>query len=125
MFLDSLLRPVRLRKREQALAQAAGWPLFSARTLGSTVVPKDPLAEEGSSFQGFQIETAFFFTLEGGYYGGRIRSVPMSDSEAHRMLPKIQEDMLINVRYNPSNPDETHTLAADNTDTLPFVVWSS
>jgi hypothetical protein len=95
------------------------------------VVPKDVLAEEGNNLQSFQIETAFYFTLPGapgsgdeiGYYGGHLRSLPLSDSEAHRLLPRVLEDAPIEVRYNPADPNQTHTLAADNPNALPFPIW--
>jgi len=118
-----LLRP----QHETALKQAVTWPLITAKTLASKVVPKDLLAEEGSTFQTFQIETAFYFTLpgeQGGYFGGHLRSQPLSDSEAHRILAHLAEDQPIHIRYNPANPDENHTLAADNPAVLPFQIWS-
>jgi hypothetical protein len=116
---------LRRRKREQDLAQAAQWPAATARLLKSSVIEKDPLAEGGTAFQDRQVEAAFYFTLEGSYYGGHLRSVPLSDSEAHRMLKQIPEDTPVTVRYNPANPDEVHTLAADHEGKLPFQVWPS
>ena len=106
---------------------------FTAKVLGSKVVPKDLLAGEGTSFQTFQIESAFYFTLAGGsasddeigYYGGHLRSLPLSDSEAHRLLSRIPEDTPIQVRYNPEDPNQTHTLASDNPNALPFEIWPS
>lgn len=107
------------------MRQAKTWPVLTAKLLGSTVVPKDSFAEAGSVYQNFQIESAFYFTLDGGYFGGHLRSVPLSDSEAHRAIRDAKEDTIIQVRYNPQNPDENYTLAADNKDILPFAVWSS
>jgi hypothetical protein len=46
----------------------------------------------------------------------------MSDSEAHRALKMVPEDMPVRVRYNPANPDQTVVLAEDNTD-FPFPIW--
>jgi hypothetical protein len=124
---DKLVLLIRRPKHETALKQAVTWPLIMAKTLASKVVPKDPLAEEGSTFQTFQIETAFYFTLpgeSGGYFGGHLRSQPMSDSEAHRMIAQLAEDTPVNVRYNPAHPDDNHTLTADNPNALPFPIWS-
>jgi hypothetical protein len=115
----------RSRKREKALAQAANWPTITAQLLKSVVLEKVPLAEGGTAFQDRQIESAFYFTLEGSYYGGHLRSVPLSDSEAHRLLRQLPEDTPVVVRYNPANPDRTHTLASDNEAKLPFTIWPS
>jgi hypothetical protein len=130
---DWLVKLIRRPQREKSLEQARTWPLITAKVLGSKVVPKDLLAEEGTSFQTFQIESAFYFTLAGGsasddeigYYGGHLRSLPLSDSEAHRLLSRIQEDTPIQVRYNPEDPNQTHTLASDNPNALPFEIWPS
>jgi hypothetical protein len=131
---DWLVKLIRRPQREKALQLAATWPCITAKLLGSKVVPKDLLAEEGTSFQTAQIESAFYFTLPGsgpgsddeiGYYGGFLLSMPMSDSEAHRLLSRIQEDTPIQVRYNPQDPNQTHTLASDNPNALPFTIWSS
>jgi hypothetical protein len=125
LSFEWLRRFLRRSKRDKALQQAATWPVFTAKLLSSTVVPKDLLAEEGTAFQEFQIESAFYFTHEGGYYGGHLRSTPLSDSEAHRLIAATREDTSIRIRYNPRNPDENHTLAADNPNALPFTIWSS
>ncbi len=128
---DWLVKRIRRPQREKALQQAATWPRVTAKLLASKVVPKDLLAEEGNNLQTFQIETAFYFTLPGapgsgdeiGYYGGHLRSLPLSDSEAHRLLPRVLEDTPIEVRYNPADPNQSHTLAADNPEALPFPIW--
>jgi hypothetical protein len=122
-FLNWIPLLLRRRKREQALAQCATWPTVTARLLKSTVIEKDPLAEQGTAFQDRQIESAYYFTLDGSYYGGHLRSIPLSDSEAHRMVRTLAEDTPVVVRYNPTNPDQTHTLPADNPATLPFAIW--
>ncbi len=114
---------LRRRKREQSLAQATAWPTVTARLLKSIVVEKDPLAEGGTAFQDRQIESAFYFTLDGSYYGGHLRSTPLSDTEAHRLIRQLPEDTPVQVRYNPANPDETHTLATDNQGSLPITIW--
>jgi hypothetical protein len=130
---DWLVKRIRGPQRERALQQALTWPRITAKLLASKVVPKDILAEEGTTLQTSQIESAFYFTItatpgsgdEIGYYGGHLRSLPLSDSEAHRLLPRVLEDTLIEIRYNPTDPNQTHTLASDNPDTLPFPIWSS
>jgi hypothetical protein len=130
---DWLVKLIRRPQRDKALELARSWPLITAKVLGSKVVPKDLLAEEGTSFQTFQIESAYYFTIAGsspsddeiGYYGGHLRSLPLSDSEAHRLLSRIQEDTPIQVRYNPEDPNQTHTLASDNPNALPFEIWPS
>jgi hypothetical protein len=128
-----LVKRIRGPQRDKALQQAATWPHITAKLLASKVVPKDLLAEAGTILQTVQIESAFYFTLPGdpasgdeiGYYGGHLRSLPLSDSEAHRLLPRVLEDTPIEVRYNPADPNETHSLATDNPDTLPFPIWPS
>lgn len=130
---DWLLKRIRRPQREKALQQAATWPVITAKLLGSKVVSKDLLAEESTIYQEFQIESAFYFTLPGtiglgdeiGYYGGHLLSTPLSDSEAHRILTRVQEDTPVKIRYNPQDPNQTHTLATDNPDALPFAIWSS
>jgi hypothetical protein len=128
---DWLVKRIRRPQRERGLHKATNWPRITARLLASKVVPKDILAEEGTAFQGCQIESAYYFTLpatpgtgdEIGYYGGHLRSLPLSDSEAHRLLPRVLEDTGVEVRYNPMDPNETHTLDTDNPNALPFPIW--
>jgi hypothetical protein len=60
--------------------------------------------------------------MDGNFYGGHLRSVPLSDSEAHRLVHKLPEDTLVQVRYNPQNPDQTHAFPADNPN-FPFTIW--
>ena len=114
------------RRRDALLAQAAGWPRITGRLLKSTVVEKDPLAQEGTSFQDRQVECAFYFTLTGhaagSYFGGHLRSTPLSDSEAHRALKLLPEDTAVEVRYNPENPDQAVALPADNPG-FPVTIW--
>jgi len=90
--------------------------------LKSVVVARDPLADGGTTFQDSQVESAFFFVLNGSYFGGHLRSTPVSDSEGFRMLRAVPEDLAVRVRYNPANPDETLTMPADNPD-FPFTIW--
>ena len=124
LSFDFIRRPIRRARRDKSLRLAASWPLIIATMLDSAVVFKDVLAEEGTAFQTFQIESAFYFSIYGAYFGGHLRSVPVSDSEGHRLIHSIREGTTVRVRYNPQNPDETHVLAEDNRGALPFSVWS-
>ena len=124
-MFDWLIRFFRQRKRNRELALAANWPIITAKLLSSVVLPKDLAAEGGTAFQDRQIESAFYFTLDGSYYGGHLRSTPLSDTEAHRLIRQLPEDTPIQVRYNPGNPDQNHTFATDNEGTLPVAIWSS
>lgn len=125
-LIDQIPNQIRRRRRESALAAAANWPIGTAKLLSSTVVPKDPSAEEGTAFQTSQIESAFYFTVEGhekgSYFGGHLRSTPVSDSEAHRLLHLVPEGTPVRIRFNPTNPDQTHTYPTDNPN-FPFTIW--
>jgi hypothetical protein len=125
LLFDWLIRFLRQRKRQNVLAQASNWPMTTAKLLGSTVVPKDLAADGGTAFQDRQIESAFYFTLNGTYYGGHLRSTPVSDSEGHRLIRQLPEDTPVQVRYNPANPDDCHTFATDNDGSLPITIWPS
>ena len=124
-MFDWLIRFFRQRKRNRELALAVDWPIITAKLLSSVVLPKDLAAEGGTAFQDRQIESAFYFTLNGSYYGGHLRSTPLSDTEAHRLIRQLPEDTPVQVRYNPANPDQNHTFATDNEGTLPVAIWSS
>ncbi len=121
LWLNNLLRR---RKRNALLAAAAAWPKTTAKLLKSAVVPRDVLAEGGTAFQDSQVEAAFYFTLPQGYFGGHLRSVPVSDSEGFRMLKVLQEDLEVIVRYDPANPDKVIALPEDNRD-FPVSIWPS
>ena len=128
---NAITRALHKRHREQALTTAASWPLTDAHTLKPAVVTKDELAE-GTAAQDSQLEIPFYFTLPettpnapSGYFGGHLRTVALSHSEASRLIPRISEGTLIRVRYNPQNPDQNHTLAADNASLIPVAVWPS
>ena len=120
-WLPTLLRR---RKRAALLSAAAQWPTISAKLLKSSVVTRDALAEGGTAFQDSQVESAFYFTLPQGYYGGHLRSVPVSDSEGHRLLRLLPEDLEVNVRYNPDDPDQAVALSEDNRG-FPLTLWPS
>lgn len=120
--LDAISRMLRGRKRTARLAAAAGWPVVTAKLLESKLVMKDDLAG-GQDVQDTQVEIPFYFTLESGYFGGFVRSVPCTDSEGRRIQRQLQEGMPVEVRYNPENPDETCVLDGENAGKLPFAVW--
>jgi hypothetical protein len=121
-LFDWFLRERRRRERERLLQAANGWPTAKAKLLKPTLVDKDELAE-GTVAQTAQIEVPFYFTLDAGFFGGHLRSVPVSDSEGRRAMEKLSEGMPVIVRYNSANPDEAVTLAEDNAGALPFAVW--
>lgn len=121
-LLTLLPNLLRRRKREALLSAAAAWPTISAKLLKSSVVPKHPLAEKGIAFQESQVESAFYFTLNGSYFGGHLRTTPLSDSEGHRLLHQLPEDAEVTVRYNPADPDQTAALPTDN-PTFPAPIW--
>lgn len=127
--INAITRALHKRHRDSALAGAGSWPIVEAKLLKPVIVAKDELAE-GTTAQDSQLEIPYYFTLAGegpasGYFGGHLRTVPLSHSEASRMIPRIEEGTVIRVRYNPQNPDECHTLAGDNDKLLPVGVWSS
>jgi hypothetical protein len=59
--------------------------------------------------------------LNGEYYGGYLRSVPMARREAEKLAVGSPE---ITARYNPANPDQAVVLAEDNSGKLPFQIVS-
>lgn len=132
--INAITRALHKRRRDQALAAAAGWPITDAHTLKPVIVTRDPLAE-GTTAQDSQLEIPFYFTLAetptqpanrlSGYFGGHLRTLALSHSEASRLLPQIPEGTLVRVRYNPQDPDQNHTLTADNERLLPVAVWST
>jgi hypothetical protein len=90
--------------------------------LAGKVVERDELAE-GSLAQTFQIEFEYYFVRGEDFFGGYLRSVPCSDGEGRRWLRQVEEGAAVTVRYDPTNPDKTHALAADNAGALPFPLW--
>jgi hypothetical protein len=121
-LFDWFLRERRQRERERLLQAASSWPTAQAKLLKPTLVDKDESAE-GTVAQTAQIEVPFYFTLDTGFFGGHLRSVPVSDSGGRRAMEKLSEGMPVTVRYNPANPDDAVTLAEDNGGALPFTVW--
>jgi hypothetical protein len=114
-------RMQRRKKRAATLDVARAWPEAEAKLLPGVLVDKDELAE-GTVAQDRQVEFPYYFTLESGFFGGHVRSVPCSEGEARRMMKAVTEGTLVTVRYNPANPDEGCVLAADNVK-LAFGVW--
>ena len=120
--LDAISRMMRGRKRAARLVAAANWPMVTAKLLESKLVMKDELSG-GLDVQDTQVEVPYYFSLEGRYFGGFVRSVPCTDSEGRRSQRQLTEGMAVEVRYNPADPDETCVLEGDNAGKLPFVVW--
>lgn len=125
--MNAITRVLHKRRRDHALAVAATWPVAEAKLLKPIIVAKDELAE-GTLAQDSQLEIPFYFELPGegpasGFFGGHLRTTPLSHSEASRLIPQIADGTVIRVRYNPQNPDENHTLATDNDDIVTVRVW--
>jgi|GEM_PF-815715 len=116
------MRKRRASARERALQAARNWPVTTAKLLKPVLVPKDEIAE-GTVAQTMQVEIPFYFTLNEGFYGGHVRSVPCSDSEGGRIMRQLGEDLPVKVRYNSANPDEAIALPEDNEGALPFTIW--
>jgi hypothetical protein len=127
---NAIARTLHRRHRDHDLAAASSWPITDAHTLKPVIVSKDEFAE-GTVAQDSQLEIPFYFTLPesgpqpSGYFGGHLRTVALSYSEASRLIPQIPEGTLVRVRYNPQDPDQNHTLAEDNRGLIPVAVWSS
>ena len=119
-LIESIQRSFRESKRRKKLQQVAGWPKTTAEINRWTVIPADDTHASFSS--NYQIEAGFHFTLNGEYYGGYVRSVPMSHPAAERAA---QGNPAVTIRYNPTNPDETAVLSEDNLGTLSFEVLSA
>ena len=112
----------RLKERNELIAKAQSWPTATAKLLPGVLVDKDELVE-GTSAQDRQVEFPYYFTLESGYFGGHLRTVPCSEGEARRLMKQVPEGVAITIRYNPENPDEACVLATDNEGVLPVAVW--
>jgi hypothetical protein len=116
-LIDSIQRRLRESRRQRLLAQAAAWPQTTAEINRWSIVPVE---DESASFStGHQIEAAFHFKLNGDYFGGYVRSTPMSHNAAERIAAGSPT---LTIRYDPSNPDRVAVLAPDNAGKLPFEV---
>lgn len=118
-FIDGIRRWLRRRRREKKLGVAKSWPTVQAEINHWQVLNADEdVATMGAPYQ---IEAGFHFMLKDEYYGGYLRSVAMTLHEAET---KGTGNPKVNVRYNPSNPDEVAVMAEDNGNNLPFRVFS-
>jgi hypothetical protein len=81
---DAISRLLRGRRRRERMQKAAAWPVVTAKLLASKLVMKDDLAE-GLAVQDSQVEVPYYFSIEDGFFGGFVRSVPCSDSEGRRI----------------------------------------
>src|ERR1035441_873535 len=117
-LVDSIRRAVRERARKKRGQPAARWPQTAAQVDIWKILPAGDDAE--SFTQTDFIEASFHFTLNGEYYGGYLRSVAMGRKEAEKLAVGSPS---INVRYNPTNPDQTVVLAEDN-EQFPFSLVS-
>jgi hypothetical protein len=119
-FLDTLQRRIRESKRQKRLTLAAAWPKTTAEINRWTILPAEETETSFSS--AFKIEAGFHFILNGEYFGGYVRSTPISHTAAERAA---HGNPNLTIRYNPTNPDQTVVLAQDNTGNLPFEVFST
>ena len=117
--IDALLRWQRNRQRARKLAQATEWPTAQAEINHWAVLAADD--EHATTGTPYRIEAGFHFTLNGEYFGGYLRSVPLTHHEAET---KSKGTPTVTIRYNPANPDETAVLAEDNATNLPFRIVS-
>jgi hypothetical protein len=104
---------------KKKLDLAKSWPVASGEILSWSIVDADKDAV--SSGTPHQIEATYYFKLNGEYFGGHVRSVPITHSAASRIpqaTPKIQ------VRYDSANPDNAVVLVEDNPGNLPFEIVS-
>lgn len=117
-LLDGIRRSLRERARRKRVSLAATWPQTAATVNTWKVLP---LCDEAESFtQSDFIEAAFSFVLNGEYYGGYLSSIGMGRKEAENLATGSPS---VNVRYNPSNPDDVVVLAEDNPN-LSFTIVS-
>jgi hypothetical protein len=119
LFIDAIGRRFRRRNREKKLRLASQWPLAQAEINHWQVLQADE--EVATSGATYQIEAGFHFKINGEYYGGYLRSVALTHHEAES---KATGNPLVNIRYNPANPDETAVFAEDNPSNLTFRVVS-
>jgi len=117
-IVDSIRHVIHERARKKRVQLAAQWPQTEAKVDIWKVLPAGDASE--SFTQTDFIEASFHFTLNGEYYGGYLRSVAMGRKEAEKLAVGCPS---INVRYNPTNPDETVVLADDN-GAFPFALVS-
>jgi Protein of unknown function (DUF3592) len=110
----------RRRGLQRRLELAKSWPITSGEILSWSIIDCD--TDAVSAGTPHQIEAKYYFTLNGEYFGGHVRSIPMTHSAASRIpqtTPKIQ------IRYDSANPDNAVVLVEDNQGNLPFQIVSS
>ena len=117
-IVDSIRRAIQERARKKRVELATQWPQTQATVDIWKVLSAGDAAE--SFTQTDLIEASFHFTINGEYYGGYLRSAAMGRKEAEKLAVGSP---LINVRYNPANPDETVVIADDN-GAFPFALVS-
>jgi hypothetical protein len=118
-FVDAIGRWFRRRNRDKKLRLAAQWPLTSAEINHWQILPADQ--EHSTTGTPYQIEAGFHFKINGEYFGGYLRSVALTHHEAET---KTNGNPTVNIRYNPSNPNQTAVLAEDNPGNLSFCIVS-
>jgi hypothetical protein len=118
-FIDAVARWFRSRKLNKKLRIGAQWPLTTAEVNHWQVMAADE--EVATLGAPYQIEAGFHFKIGGEYYGGYLRSIALTHHEAEL---KATGSPIINVRYNPANPDEAVVFAEDNPTSLPFFIIS-
>jgi hypothetical protein len=118
-FVDNIRRALDERARRKRVESAAAWSKATAHVNSWKILPAGD--SSGSFTNTDYIEAAFHFTLEGNYYGGYVRSIPMSHREAEKLAVGTPD---LTVRYNPANPDQTVVLAEDNRGKLSFQIVS-
>jgi len=118
-FVDAIRRAIHERARKKRVQFARSWPQVSAQVNTWKIVPAGDAAQ--SFTQTDVIEAGFHFMLNNDYYGGYLRSIPMTRREAERLAVGSPT---VNVRYNPENPDIVAVLAEDNARTFPFELVS-
>ena len=119
-FVDSIRQWLRRRERVKRLLAAQVWTKASGEVNHWQIVTADE--DVASSGLDSQIEAGFHFTINGEYFGGYLRSVAMVHREAERFA---QGTPVVHLRYDPTNPNHVAVLAEDNTDNLPFRVYSN
>jgi hypothetical protein len=118
-LVDGIRLWLRRRSREKTLLAAHGWPVATGEVNRWQIVSADTEASSLGTL--YQIEAGFHFTVNGEYYGGYLRSVAMTHHEAET---KAKGNPVVNVRYDPANPDSVAVIAEDNDGNLPFRVFS-
>jgi hypothetical protein len=116
-LIDFITRRVRAAARRKRVRLATGWPQAAAEINSWKLL--DVSEESGSFTITHRIEAGFYFVLHEDYFGGYLKSVPMSRQEAEKLATGNPS---VTVRYNPANPDQVVVLAEDNAANLPFAI---